>query len=175
VRRRLGALALALLAALAVYWFAVRDRTVVATVSVPQPAATIGSGAEALVVSSTGRVLPWFPIPEGTPLPRLPLAEAPKSGRLAGPALEQARVLGAVPAALRPYLASSRYGESGVDVELTTGIELRFGDGSQAKRKWRAAAAVLADPSITELDYVNLHSPSRPSVGGSGHLLPPVP
>ena len=74
--------------------------------------------------------------------------------------LEQARVLGAAPAALRPYLASSYYGESGVDVELTSGIELRFGEPRRAARKWKAAAAVLADPSITALDYVDLHAPA---------------
>ena len=42
---------------------------------------------------------------------------------------------------------SSFYGESGVDVELRSGIELRFGDASRAIEKWKAAAAVLADPS----------------------------
>jgi hypothetical protein len=83
--------------------------------------------------------------------------------------------LGAAPEALRPYVARSYYGESGVDVELTTGIELRFGDAAKAKRKWAAAAAVLADPSITALTYVDLHSPSRPSFGGSEHELPAVP
>ena len=79
--------------------------------------------------------------------------------------LEQAQVLGAAPPALRPYVEGSYYGESGVDVELTSGIELRFGDASQAARKWRAAAAVLADPSITALDYVDLHAPepARPT------------
>ena len=76
--------------------------------------------------------------------------------------LEQARVLGAAPAALRPYVAGSYYGESGVDVELESGIELRFGEATQAARKWRAAAAVLADPSITSLDYVDLHAPRQP-------------
>jgi hypothetical protein len=101
--------------------------------------------------------------------------EAPKSGRLAGPMLEQARVLGAAPDGLRPYLANSYYGESGVDVETTSGIELRFGDASQAQLKWKAAAAVLADPSIEALDYVDLHAPTRPAIGGSGHTLPPAP
>ena len=74
------------------------------------------------------------------------------------------RVLAAVPDALRPYVEGSYYGESGVDVELTTGIELRFGDASQARRKWRAAAAILADPSVTALDYVNVRraEPARP-------------
>jgi cell division septal protein FtsQ len=59
-----------------------------------------------------------------------------------------------------------------VDVELRSGIELRFGDASRAAEKWRSAVAQLADPSITALDYVDLHSPNRPAVGGEGHLLP---
>jgi hypothetical protein len=135
----------------------------------------IGSGSSAVGVSAGGAVLSWQPPPKEGSLPELPLAEAPKSGRLAGTALQQARVLGAAPAVLRPYLASSRYGSSGVDVELKDGIELRFGDDSQLKGKWRAATAELADPSVTALDYVDLHAPSHPATGGSGHTLPPLP
>ncbi len=104
-----------------------------------------------------------MPLPEGVELPQLPLTEVPKGRRLTGHPLEQARVLGAAPAALRPYVERSYYGESGVDVILTTGIELRFGDDSQAARKWRAAAAVLADPAVIALDYVDLHAPAHPS------------
>ena len=86
--------------------------------------------------------------------------------------LEQALVLGAAPAPIRPCVEGSSYGESGVDVTLRSGIELRFGDATRAEQKWRAAATVLADPSITALDYVDLHSPGRPAVWGSGHTLP---
>jgi hypothetical protein len=175
VKRRLAAVAAVLVALVALYVFAIRDKSVAPAVAVPRPAATIGTGSEAVVVSSTGAVLPWFPVPAEPALPTLPLAEAPKSGQLVGPALRQARVLGAAPGALRPYLAASSYGETGVDVELTTGIELRFGDASAAARKWRAAAAVLADPTITALDYVDLQSPGRPAAFGSEHPLPPAP
>jgi cell division septal protein FtsQ len=173
--RWLAALVLVALIAGAAYYFLIRDKTVVARVRSPRPAATIGSGSEAVVVSSTGAVVRWLPVPAEPPLPTLPLTEAPKSGHLAGTALQQARVLGVVPAALRPYVERSYYGRSGVDVILTSGIELRFGDASQAARKWAAAAAVLADPSITALDYVDLHSPNRPAIGGSGHTLPSAP
>jgi hypothetical protein len=117
----------------------------------------------------------WLPLPEDPPLPLLPLDEPPKGGRVRGPALEQVRVLAAVPDALRPYVESSSFGESGVDVTLTTGIELRFGDATQARRKWRAAAAILANPEITALDYVDLHAPNRPSFEGSENELPPAP
>ncbi len=166
---------LALLAAGLLYWLALRDTTVEPHLVQPQATATIGSGSEAIAVGPDGQVLAWLPLPADAKLPQLPLSEAPKSGRLAGPALEQARVLGVAPVTLRPYVAGSSYGESGVDVELRSGIELRFGDASHAAEKWRAAAAVLADPSVTALDYVDLHAPGRPAVGGSGHTLPPPP
>jgi hypothetical protein len=174
VRRWLAVLALVVVAAAAVYWFLVRDRTIGPQAHVPELTATIGSGEDAVGVSSSGQVIPFLPVPKDPPLPLLPLETVPKSGHLAGPVLQQAKVLGAAPRALRPYVERSYYGESGVDVDLTSGIELRFGDASQAKRKWRAAAAILADPSITALDYVDLHSPSHPSHGGEGHSLPPV-
>jgi cell division septal protein FtsQ len=163
------------LAAVAVYWFAIRQDTAEPTVLVPRLAATIGEGSEAIGVSADGSLVRWLPLPEEPPLPRLPLEDPPKGGRVKGPALEQVRVLAAVPDELRPYVESSFYGDSGVDVNLTTGIELRFGDSTQARKKWRAAAAVLADPEITALDYVDLHAPSRPSYQGEEHGLPPAP
>lgn len=162
-------------AAAGIYWFAIREGKAEPRVSVPRLAATIGEGSEAVGVTGRGAIVRWLPLPEDSSLPRLPLDEVPDRGRLRGPALEQAQVLGAVPDQLRPYIAGSFYGESGVEVELTTGIELRFGDASQSARKWRAAAAVLADPSVTALDYVDLHTPSRPAFGGSEHELPPAP
>lgn len=176
MRRRLlvGFVALAT-AAVAIYWFAIREGTTEPRVFVPRLTAMIGEGSEAVGVTGSGAVVRWLPLPEDSTLPRLPLTEVPQGGRLRGPALEQARVLAAVPEALRPYLANSSYAESGVEVELTGGIELRFGDSSQSKRKWRAAAAVLADPAVTALDYVDLHAPSRPAFYGSGHELPGAP
>lgn len=174
-RRLWIGLAAVLVAASAVYWFGFRQKTVEADVEVPILVAAIGEGEEAVGVAGNGAVVRWLPPPDDPPLPRLPLDEVPKGGKVRGTALEQVRVLAAVPGALRPYVANSFFGESGVDVTLTTGIELRFGDASQARRKWKAAAAVLADPSVTALDYVDLHAPSRPAYGGSEHELPAAP
>ena len=173
--RLTAALAVVLVAAIGIYWFVVRAGSAEPHVLVPKLGATIGEGSEAVAVAGSGAVVRWLPLPEEPPLPRLSLDEAPKGGQVRGPALEQVRVLAAVPDQLRPYVAGSYYGESGVDVELTTGIELRFGDATQARRKWQAGVAILADPSITALDYVDLRAPSRPSYEGSEHELPPVP
>jgi cell division septal protein FtsQ len=175
VRRILPIAIVALVALAASYLLVLRDSTVAGELVGSEPVATIGSGSEAVAVAADGTVLRWFPLPEDAPLPALPLTIPPEKEKLAGTLLDQARVLGAAPAALRPSLARSYYGESGVDVELRSGIELRFGDTSRLERKWRAATAVLADPSVTALDYVDLHAPSRPAISGSGHELPPIP
>lgn len=169
------AVTLGVLVVFGIYWFAIRQETAEPTVAAPQLVATIGEGPTAVGVSAAGHLVRRLPLPDEPPLPQLPLESPPKGGRVKGPALEQVRVLAAVPDPLRPYVESSRYGESGVDVTLTTGIELRFGDATQAARKWRAAAAVLADPEITALDYVDLRAPARPSYGGSEHELPAAP
>jgi cell division septal protein FtsQ len=176
LKRRLliGATA-AVVLVLGAYLVLVRDEAVVPHLVSTEPTAMIGSGESAVAVAANGVVLAWLPPPEEGSLPQLPLEAPPEGRRLRGPALEQALVLGAAPVALRPYVEGSYYGESGVDVNLASGVELRFGNATQAARKWKAAAAVIADPSTTTLDYVDLHAPSRPAIGGSGHTLPPIP
>jgi cell division septal protein FtsQ len=178
VKRLLLVLAFVVIVAVAAWFLLLRDGSDSASPAhhEPRAVAVIGSGSSGVGVSADGAVLTGQPAPADSSLPQMPATtELPKSGHLAGPMLQQARVLGTVPPALRPYVASSYYGESGVDVELSSGIELRFGDASQAARKWKAAAAVLADPSITALDYVDLHAPSRPAIYGEGHSLPAAP
>jgi hypothetical protein len=174
-RRLLIGLAALLVAVAGVYWFVIRAGSAEPRVLVPDLSASIGEGSGAVGVAANGAVVRWLPLPENPPLPQLPLDEAPKGGRVKGTALEQVRVLAAVPEALRPYLSRSFFGESGVVVELTTGIEIRFGDASQGRRKWNAAAAILADPEVTAVDYVNVIAPSRPVYEGSEHELPAAP
>jgi cell division septal protein FtsQ len=178
VRRLLlvaGIVAAVLVVLLAAYELVFKDTMVTPHLIGSSPVAVIGSGEDAIAVAADGSLLRWFPLSEDDSLPQLPLQEPPKGGRLRGTVLEQAKVLAATPPALRQYVESSHYGESGVDVVLDTGIELRFGDDSQATRKWKAAAAVLADPEVEALDYVDLSAPGRPASYGSGHSLPPAP
>jgi len=175
LRRPLLLLAAAVVLLGVVYALFLRGSSVAPRLVSSDPVAAIGSGSDAVAVAGDGTILAWLTLPEESSLPRLPLESPPKGLRVQGPMLEQVRVLAATPPALRPYVEGSYYGESGVDVELSSGIELRFGDSTQADRKWRAAAAVLADPEVTTLDYVDLHAPNHPARGGSGHTLPPVP
>ena len=101
--------ALGLLAVLAVglvYWLALRGTTRRAAPRRRRGRRRRSAAAPKRSRSApTAQVLAWLPLPTEAKLPQLPLSEAPKGGRLAGPALEQARVLGAAPATLRPYLA----------------------------------------------------------------------
>lgn len=174
--RRVGLalLATAVLAAAAYQLFG-RGSTVAPHVAPPRATATIGEGSDAVAVGPDGTILASLPLPEEIRLPALPISEPPPKGELGGEVLEQALVLGAAPAALRPYIERSYYGESGVDVILRSGIELRFGDATRLGEKWKSAVAVLANPEIVELGYVDLRAPRRPAVGGSGHTLPPLP
>jgi len=208
VRRVLLALAVLAVAAVAVYWFALRGSSTPTAEAQPvRPAAQIGEGKGAVVVGGDGKVMHATSAAankgkrsesgskssaagegaKGNPasttstssasaphLPQLPLNQPPKGGRVRGHVLEEVRVVAAAPRALRPYLAKTGYGETGVEVELTSGIEIRFGDDHEATRKWTAAAAVLADPSVTMLSYVDVHAPTRPAYGGEEHELPPA-
>lgn len=148
--------------------------TLTIRVSERRPSALIGAGKAAVAVAEDGTILRGLAA-GGLELPSLPLAEAPARKRLVGSGLQQALVLGAAPAALLPYVDHSSYGGRGVSVELGNGVELRFGNASKRRQKWSAAAAVLSDPALTALDYVDLTAPRRPAVGGAGHLLPALP
>jgi hypothetical protein len=175
VKRRLLGVAVVIVVVAAVYELVLRDSSVEPRLRLARSVATIGSGSAAVGVGKDGTVLAWLPAARVEGLPELPLSTPPSKPRLVGTLLQQVRVLGAAPPELLAHVEKSFYGESGVDVVLRSGIELRFGDASQAGRKWEAAAAVLASSSTTALDYVDLNAPSRPAVFGSGHSLPPAP
>jgi hypothetical protein len=189
VRRALLAVAVLAIAAVPVYWFVLRDSsTTAAEAQASRPVAQIGEGKRVILVGDDGRLMgsasgEGARAGKGTSkggskssahLPVLPLKQRPKSDRVSGHVLEQVHLLASAPQALRPYITTTSYGKTGVDVEFESGIEIRFGDDNQAAKKWKAAAAVLADPSVTQLSYVDVHAPTRPTKGGEGHDLPPA-
>src|SRR4051812_23106841 len=112
-------------------------------VSERRPVALIDGGSVA--VANDGVILRGFST-DGLELPSLPLGRVPARRALVGTGLEQASVLGQAPKALLGDLSATSYGSHGVVVEFDNGIDLRFGGPSQLRRKWQAAAAVLADP-----------------------------
>jgi len=136
-----------------------------ATVKVRQreDAAIFGEDGQALLIASDGTVL-------GSPgdlvgqLPSISEGDPPEGDRLEGIALDQAMVLGAVPPELQSFVDRSEVTGNGVEVTLSNGLILLFGDPGQAAKKWKAAATVIADPDLTDVGYVDLSVPRRPAV-----------
>jgi cell division protein FtsQ len=117
-------------------------------------------------VAADGTLLPGVDTGK-EPLPALDASVGEGGGTLDGPGREQAVILGAAPEPLVGVIERSTASDGGIEVRLTNGIELRFGDSSRAAAKWEAAARILADPGITSLTYIDLRIPDRPAVGGA--------
>lgn len=122
-----------------------------------------GEDEKALLIASDGTVL-GSPGDRVEQLPSITEGDPPENGRLDGIALDQAIVLGAAPPELRGFVDSSQMTGRGVEVTLSNGLILLFGDSGQASKKWKAAATVIADPDLTDVGYVDLSLPRRPAV-----------
>jgi hypothetical protein len=55
------------------------------------------------------------------------------------------------------------------------GVELRFGTSGRSDAKWKAIAAILADPELTSVAYVDVRVPGRAAVGGAGGVAAAPP
>lgn len=142
-------------------------------VSERQPVLIAGAAGRQVPIAADGTLLPGLQV-DGSDLPELRVDSLPPSGRLSGDSLEEALVIGAAPAPLRPLIGNTSISRDyGVELTMRGGIELRFGDADRAEAKWAAAAAILADPKLTSLSYVDVRVPERPAVGG-GPTPPPA-
>ena len=131
-----------------------------------RPVLVAADGDRAVAVSSDGSLLPGLNV-DGMSLPSVQVDQLPDAGKLGGEALEETRVVGATPSALRPLVDGVTITQDdGIVATLHGGIGVRFGTASGARAKWAAAAAVLADPNVTSLGYVDVQVPSRPAIGG---------
>lgn len=132
------------------------------------PALLVSTGGREVPVAADGTLLNGVAVPEDEPLPVVEVNEIPAQGTLGGEPLEQALVAGAAPEALRGLIeAVDHSDDAGVSVELRGGIPVRFGSGERAAEKWAAAAAVLADPKLDALTYLDVRVPERPAAGGA--------
>ncbi len=136
-----------------------------ATVTVRQrdDGSIFGENEDALLIASDGTVL-GSPGDRVDALPSVTEGDPPEGGRLEGIALDQALVLGATPAELRSFVDQGEVTGDGVEVTLSNGLILLFGDPGQAAEKWKSAAAVIADPELSDAGYVDLTVPRRPAV-----------
>jgi len=134
------------------------------TVDLRTPAGWIEEGG-GTVVAGDGTVLQTgVERPEG-----LPAIDAPAPGggdRVDGDALAAAQVLAGLQPVLAPHVDSVEIDkELGPVVTLDGGVDVRFGDATRSEAKWQAVAAVVADPSFTAANYIDVSVPSRPVVG----------
>ena len=140
------------------------------TIDVSERSATMvaSDGEHQMAVAADGTVLPGVDAADDG-LPTVDVDKVPESGTLTGVPLQEALVIGGAPPQLRALIEHTSYkGENGVTLSMKGDVELRFGDGERAAQKWAAAAAVLADPKLTAVTYVDLRVPERPAVGGTG-------
>ena len=125
------------------------------------------AGGESVPIAGDGTVLPGVDVSD-LKLPSIGVDELPAQGRLSGDALQIARVMGPTPKPLLELVEEiSIGGEEGVQVTLRGDVPVWFGGSDDAAAKWDATAAILADPQIDSLTYVDVRVAERPSIGGA--------
>jgi cell division protein FtsQ len=139
-----------------------------------RPVMLVSHGDKRIAVAADGTLLPDVPEPDGG-LPVLELKKAPPASGLEGAAADQAVIAGAAPEPLRPLMHEIEHtSDHGIVVTLRGGIPVYFGTAAEAGPKWAAAAAVIADPKLESLSYLDVRVARRPAVGGaSGSLAAP--
>ena len=139
------------------------------------PTMVVKAGGGEVPVAGDGTVLTGVEVSDRMrdELPAIELDKPPTQGSLGGEPLEQALVAGAAPGPLRPLIDELRFDdEHGVVATMRGEIPIFFGSGGSAARKWAAAGAVLADPRLDGLDYLDVRVPERPAAGGAPEPSP---
>lgn len=135
-------------------------------VELRRPVAWAESSGEKIGIAADGTPLPGVAIPASAF--ELPGGEAFVSGDAASEEQAMLLVASAAPPELGALISSVDHAPStGPVVVLEPGVEVRFGNRNQARAKWSAAAAVLADPTLTSLTYLDVSIPTRPAAGGA--------
>jgi cell division protein FtsQ len=135
------------------------------------PVLVASDGDRNVAVAADGSLLPGVKV--AGRVPELSVNPLGDSGRLSGEPLAEALVIGTAPAPLRPLIDRATVStDYGVVVTMRGGIELRFGTSHNGSAKWAAVAAILADPRLTSLTYIDVRIPQRPAVGGTSTPTP---
>jgi cell division protein FtsQ len=87
-------------------------------------------------------------------------------------ALGAVSVLAAAPAELRARVDRAWWSPRGLVLEMRSGPDVVFGRAEAARRKWAAAARVLAEPSALGAAYVDVRVPERVAAGGLQPVSP---
>ena len=147
------------------------------TISIVQnrPVAMLVAGSREVAVAPDGTLLEGAKVSGSLPIVRV--GALPGNGRLPdGPARERVFVAAAAPPRLLAHVESIsiEHGRGAV-AQLTNGPVIIFGRPTALRRKWRAAAAVLAQHSSQGATFLDVRMPERPVAGGLGVQLDPQP
>jgi cell division protein FtsQ len=136
------------------------------TVTERLPVGVVKVEGEPVGVSSDGLLLTGLDV-SGQGLPPIEVDEV-KDGRLGSQGAAQAAILAGATEELRERVVEAAWDDERgeVVVELENAPEARFGDGSEAERKWEALAAVLLSDEFAGGSYVDVSVPERPVSGG---------
>jgi cell division protein FtsQ len=139
-----------------------------------RPVANVESGGSRMPATGGGLVLDGVKSDE---LPTVASKEPLSDGRVQDrKALLALRVAAAAPPELRERAERVFWGDDGIALDLRNGPDLIFGDATEARVKWRAAARVLAEDSSAGATYLDLRVPKVVAAGGVGPITPePTP
>jgi cell division protein FtsQ len=140
-----------------------------------RPVAMLVAGGREVAVAPDGTLLEGAKVSGSLPIVRL--GALPGNGHLPdGPARERVFVAAAAPPRLLAHLESIsiEHGRGAV-AQLSDGPVIIFGRAIALRRKWLAAAAVLAQRSSQGATFIDVRMPERPVAGGLGVELDPQP
>jgi cell division protein FtsQ len=128
------------------------------------PVAEVTAAGRRFPVSGDGTLLHDASVTES--LPTIAMSVAPGGSRVDGATLSEVKLLAAAPYTLLAKVSqASRDGGHGLGVQLRNGPRVYFGDATDLRAKWAAAAAVLSAPGSAGADYVDVSDPDRPAAG----------
>jgi cell division protein FtsQ len=139
-----------------------------------EPVAVLVSGEREIAASGDGLLLQGV-VADGD-LPVIKTDAPPVGDRVSNANTRAAlTIAAAAPDELRRRIDRLWTGPRGMMLALVDGPDLIFGDASDARRKWLAAARVLADPSAAGAIYLDVRIPERVAAGGLGTVPEPTP
>jgi cell division protein FtsQ len=136
-----------------------------------EPVAAVDLGGMRVPVGAGGLLMRGVRAPKDLPTVRVSRLGA--EGRLSDVrALGAVGVLAAAPAELRSRIDRAWWSPRGLVLEMRDGPDVIFGHADEERRKWAAAARVLAEPSALGAAYVDVRVPERVAAGGLQPVSP---
>ncbi len=129
------------------------------------PVAVILAGGDRILTAADGTLLRGDHA--SSALPTIASSIVPGGSRVTGATREEVALLASAPYPLLAKLASAgdAFGARGLEATLRNGPTIYFGADSALAAKWRAAVAVVANPTSESASYIDVTDPARPAAG----------